>query len=79
MLDNSCFSQSLSITHEICKSSYYNPPVDITEIFLDISKAFDKVWHEGVICKLQTYSINGNWKNILAGVLQGSDLELLTD
>ena len=65
---------------------------------LDILKAFDKVWHEGLIFKLKTYGINGDllkllinylehrkqrvvlngqtssWKNILAGVPQGSVL-----
>ena len=28
-------------------------------MFLDISKAFDKVWHEGLVFKLKTYGIFG--------------------
>ena len=49
----------LSITHEIYKSFNYNPSVDITGVFLDISKAFDKVWYDGLIFTLQTYGIDG--------------------
>ena len=64
----------------------------------DISKAFDKVWHAGLIYKLKAMGINGSlitwltnyldnrqqrvvlqgsasqWKNITAGVPQGSVL-----
>ena len=28
--------------------------------FLDISKVFDKVWHEGLLFKLETIGISGN-------------------
>ena len=30
------------------------------DIFRDISKAFDKVWHEGFLCELETLGILGN-------------------
>ena len=29
--------------------------------FLDISKVFDKVWHEGLLFKLETIGISGNF------------------
>ena len=38
-----CVAQLLLITYEIYKSFYCNPPADMTGIFFDISKAFDKV------------------------------------
>ena len=47
-----CVAQLLSIVHEIYKSFNCNRPYDIRGTFLDISKAFDKVWHKGLIFKL---------------------------
>ena len=38
-------------------------------IFLDISKAFDKVWHDGIIFKLKQNSISGNLLNLLSNFL----------
>lgn len=32
---------------------------DITMTFLDISKAFDRVWHEGLLFKLKSFGIEG--------------------
>ena len=44
---DSCVNQLLSITHEIHKSFQ-----EVRSIFLDISKTFDNVWHDGIIFKL---------------------------
>ena len=38
-------------------------------IFLDISKAFDKVWHEGIIFKLKCNCISGNLLNFFENYL----------
>ena len=40
------------------------------EIFLDISKTFDKVWHEGLIFKLKTYVIDGDLLKLLINCLE---------
>ena len=48
---HSCFYQ-LSITHNIFLSFDCNPTLEIRVVFLDISKAFEKVWHKGLLFKL---------------------------
>ena len=48
---DSCIAQLLSIIHEIQTSFDENPTVAVRGVFLDISKAFDKVWHKGLLFK----------------------------
>ena len=52
----------LSITHEIYHS--IDEDYEIRGVFLDISKAFDKVRHEGLVFKLKQNGISGNLLNI---------------
>ena len=40
-------------------------------VFLDISAAFDKIWHEGLIVKLNQNSISGNLLKLLCEFLSG--------
>ena len=37
--------------------------------FLDITKAFDKVWHEGLLFKLEHIGISGNLLSLLKSFL----------
>ena len=55
---DSCINQLLSITHEIYKS--FDDRYEVRGIFIDISKAFDKVWHNGLIYKLKQNGVSGN-------------------
>ena len=54
---DSCEYQLLSIVHEIYKSFDCNPSLEVRGAFLDISKAFDKVWHDGLIYSIKSYKI----------------------
>ena len=59
----SLVNQLLSLTHEICQS--FDNDLEERGVFLDISIAFDKVWHEGLILKLSCNGISGNLLNVL--------------
>ena len=52
---DSCINQPLSITHDIFTS--LDDGLEVRGVFLDISKAFDKVWHDGLIYKLKQNGI----------------------
>ena len=64
---DSCVNQLLAITHEIYKS--FDEGLEVRGVFLDISKAFDKVWHEGLLLKLNQNGISGNLLNLLRDFL----------
>ena len=54
---DSCINQLLSITHDIYHS--FDEEFETRAIFLDISTAFEKFWHEGLIYKLRWHSFSG--------------------
>ena len=56
---DSCINQLLAITHEIFESFDCNPSLEVRLVFLDISNAFDKVWHKGLLYKLNSMGISG--------------------
>ena len=65
---DSCVNQLLSLTHEIYKS--FDDGLDVRSVFLDISKALDKVWHEDIIFKLKQNGISAELFNLLCDFLR---------
>ena len=68
---DSCVAQLLSITHEIYKSFDCNPSYDIRGTFLDISKAFVKIWHKDLTFKLKSYGVDGSLLKLMENYLTG--------
>ena len=65
---DSTIYQLISITSDIYKS--FESFDETRAIFLDISKAFDKVWHNGVIHKLKCNGISGNLLDVFEDYLK---------
>ena len=58
--------------HDIYTSFDCNPPKDVRGIVLDISKAFYRVWHEGLIYKMKFIGITGMPLKLLQSFLQNT-------
>ena len=54
----STVTQLLEIYHKLCLTVDEN--IEVRVVFVDISKAFDTVWHRGLIVKLQQCVIGEN-------------------
>ena len=65
---DSCVNQLLSISHQIHQSLDEN--LEVRGIFLDISKAFDRVWHDGLVFKLKQNGISGNLLELFKSFLK---------
>ncbi len=93
---DSTINQLIHVYHTIARA--LDQKKDVRLVFCDISKAFDRVWHKGLLFKLEHVGIRGkllswftnylssreqrvtlqghqsSWRNIMAGVPQGSVL-----
>jgi hypothetical protein len=68
---DSTINQLLSITNDIYTSFENN--AETRAVFLDISKAFDKVWHEGLVYKLKANGFRDNALDILTDFLRNRE------
>ena len=65
----SCQSQLISTVHDIYASFHQSSNLEVRPDFLDISKTFDKVWHEGLQFKLERIRISRNLLSVLKSFL----------
>ena len=66
---DSCTNQLLLLVNDIHAAFNDENCLEIRSVYLDMSKAFDKVWHEGLIFKLKQNGINGKLLKLLTNYL----------
>ena len=67
--NDSCVNQLIFIPRNIYRASGPNTSLDIRGNFLDLSKAFDKVWDEGLSLKFKVTGINENALQLIESFL----------
>ena len=75
--NNSCVNQLLSIVYRIYSDFDENPSIEVRINFLDISKAFDKVWRKGLLFKLETIGMSGNFLKSFQSFLSDRQLRVV--
>ena len=70
---DSTVNQLISITYAIFKAfkrSTVIPPPHVRSVYRDISKAFDRVWHEGLVYKLKRSGVSGQFLSLIQSFLK---------
>ena len=67
---DSTTNQLLCLLNEIHQAVNSTKSLEIRAVFLDICKAFGKVWHDGLIFKLEQNGISGNLLRLLQNYLK---------
>ena len=66
----STINQLLSTAHSIFDAYDYIPPLDVRSVYLDISKAFDAVWYDGLIYKVKRCGVSGQLLSLFQSFLK---------
>ena len=74
---DSTVNQLLLIYHKIMDS--LDKGKEVRSVFCDVSKAFDRVWHEGLLYKLESYGIKGKLLDWFKNYLSDRKQRVLTE
>ena len=66
---DSVTNQLILLVHEILKNFDCLENLQTRSVYLDMSKAFDKVWHDGLIFKLNENGVTGNLLELIRDYL----------
>ena len=66
---DSTTNQLIDFVNEIHQSFDNKKSLEVRAVFLDISKAFDKVWHDGLLFKLKQNGVDGDILKLLNSYL----------
>ena len=67
---DSTINKLICITNTIFNAFDCNPPLDVRSVYLDLSKAFYKVWHDGFIYKLKRYGVLERFLSLIINFLK---------
>ena len=66
---DSCVNQLLSVVHKLFEAFHAYPHLETCVVFHDMFKAFDKVWHQGLIFKLKSVRVSDSLLCLLESFL----------
>ena len=65
----SCIHQLIAVTHKTFSAFNANPSLGVRGVFLDLSKAFHRVWYDRLLYKLKSNGIDGNLFKLIKSLL----------
>ena len=73
-----CFADLLTVVSDILARAF-NRPGTTRAVVLDIYKAFDRVWHAGLLCKVKFYGISRQICGLISSFLSNKQLCVVMD
>ena len=70
---DSVTNQLIYLVHEIYTNFDCFENMEVRSVYLDMSKAFDKVWHKGLLFKLEQNGVTGNFLKLIKNYLSNRE------